>query len=158
MTWQSGYALGPQDALEALDMTGGSVLSLKVTGKQSNGSVTVLEGVVLSGGPPLHVHEAEDEVVVCLEGELAYQVGEKRGALQPGGLLWFPRWVPHAVANLSDAPLRLLTVVTPSGIEDFFRAQRDYLVDVGEGRPFDPAAFARVPGHERRTVVGPPLA
>lgn len=47
---RGGYALGPQDALERLDMGGGSVLSLKVTGQQSNGLVTVLEGVVLSGG------------------------------------------------------------------------------------------------------------
>ena len=158
MTFSGGYALAPQEALEDLDMGGGSVLSLKVAGQQSNGSVTVLEGVVLSGGPPLHVHEAEDEVVICVEGQLAYQVGEDRGALGPGGVLWFPRGVPHAVANLTHEPVRFVTVVTPSGIEDFFRAQRDYLVDVGEGRPFDPAAFARVPGHERRTVVGPPLA
>jgi quercetin dioxygenase-like cupin family protein len=157
MTFDGGYALGPQDALEALDMGGGSVLSLKVTGQQSHGRVTVLEGVVLAGGPPLHVHEAEDEVVVCTAGELAFQVGEERGALEPGGLVWFPRGVPHAVANLSDRPARFLTVVTPSGIEDFFRAQRDYVVGLSEGQPFDPAAFSAVPGHESRTVVGPPL-
>jgi hypothetical protein len=29
-----------------------------------------------------------------------------------------PRSVPHAVANLSDEPVRFITVVTPSGIED----------------------------------------
>ena len=133
MTFDGGYALGPQDALEALDMGGGSVLSLKVTGQQSHGMLTVLEGVVLAGGPPLHLHEAEDEVVICIEGGLAYQVGEERGALQSGGLVWFPRRVPHAVANLSDRPARFLTVVTPSGIEDFFRAQRDYLAEVSQG-------------------------
>jgi len=155
---QGMLALGPQDALEDLDMGGGSVLSLKVTGQQSNGLVTLLEGVVLSGGPPLHVHEAEDEVVICLEGELAYQVGDERGALEPGGLLWFPRRTPHAVANLSDAPVRFVTVVTPSGIEEFFRAQRDYLTEVSNGRPFDPVAFGSVPGHETRIVVGPPLS
>jgi uncharacterized cupin superfamily protein len=30
----------------------------------------------------LHVHEAEDEVVIVLEGQLDYQVGEERGALR----------------------------------------------------------------------------
>ncbi len=158
MTFDGGYALGPHGSLEVLDMGGGSVLSLKVTGQQSHGVVTVLEGVVLAGGPPLHVHEAEDEVVICTEGELAYQVGQERGALEPGGLVWFPRRVPHALANLSDRPARFLTVVTPSGIEDFFRAQRDYLAEVSKGQPFDPAAFSTVPGHETRAVVGPPLA
>ena len=79
MTLCGGYALGPQEALEDLDMGDGSTLSLKVTGRQSNGLVTVIEGVALSGGPPLHVHEAEDEVVICVEGRLAYQVGDKHG-------------------------------------------------------------------------------
>ena len=158
MTFDGGYALGPHEALEVLDMGGGSVLSLEVTGQQSHGVVTVLQGVVLAGGPPLHVHEAEDEVVLCTEGELAHQVGEERGASVPGGLVWFPRRTPHAVANLTDRPARCVTVVTPSGIEDFFRAQRDYLVEVSKGQPFDPAAFSTVPGHETRAVVGPPLA
>lgn len=158
MTLPRGYALGSQEALEEFDMGGGSVLSLKVTGQQSNGLVTVIEGVVLSGGPPLHVHEAEDEVVICIEGKLAYQVGEKRGTLEPGGVLWFPRAVPHAVANLSDHPVRFLTVVTPSGIEDFFRAQRDYLAQLSSGQQFDPVAFGNLPGHETRRVVGSPLA
>jgi hypothetical protein len=157
MTLESGYALGPQDALEDLDMTGGSVLSLKVTGQQSNGFVTVLEGVVLSGGPPLHVHEAEDEVVICLEGELAYQLGESEARCSPVVFCGC-----RAGSTCGREPLRraraLLTVVTPSGIEDFFRAQRDYLAEVSDGHPFDPAAFGRIPGHETRTVVGPPLS
>ena len=153
-----GYALAAQDALEHLDMGGGSVLSLKVTGQESNGVVTVLTGVVEHGGPPLHVHSAEDEVVVCTLGELAYQVGDQRGTLAPGDLVWFPRGVPHAVANLAAAPARFVTVVTPSGIEDFFRAQRDVLSAVGEGQPLDSSALGRVAGAETRTVVGPPLA
>ena len=157
MTLHSGYSMGPQDAIEDLDM-GGSILSLKVTGKQTNGLVTVIGGMVESGGPPLHMHEAEDEVVICLEGELTFQVGENRGELAPGALVWFPRQVSHAVANLSGTPCRFLTVVTPSGIEDFFRAQRDYFAELGSGEPFDAEAFGKVAGSELRPVLGPPLA
>jgi quercetin dioxygenase-like cupin family protein len=157
VTFDRGYALATGDALEDLDMGDGSRLSLKVTGRQSLGLVTVLEGVVRSGGPPLHVHEAEDEVVIVLEGHLDYQVGEQRGELAVGGLLWFPRQVPHAIANLTDSPCRFVTVITPSGIEDFFRGQRDYLADLAPGSSPDPAGFAAVPGAEQRPVVGPPL-
>ena len=71
----------------------------------------MLEGIVHSGGPPLHVHVAEDEVVIVLEGELDFQVGEERGILTAGGLLWFPRRIRHAVANLADVPCRFITVV-----------------------------------------------
>ncbi len=157
VTFHPGYALSPEDALEDLDMGGGSVLSLKVTGQQSLGLVTVLEGIVHSGGPPLHIHEAEDEIVIVVEGLLDYRVGEDRGALPAGGLLWFPREVPHAVANLTDKPCRFITVVTPSGIEDFFRSQRDYLATLPSDSPPDPVGLAAVPGAEQRRVVGPPL-
>ena len=157
VTFPRGYALAPGSALEDLDMGDGSRLSLKVTGQQSAGLVTVLEGVVHAGGPPLHVHDTEDEVVIVLDGQLDYQVGDERGVLAAGGLLWFPRTVPHAVANLTDAPCRFVTVVTPSGIEDFFRGQRDYLAGLAPGVPPDPVGFAAVPGADRRRVIGPPL-
>jgi quercetin dioxygenase-like cupin family protein len=157
VTFNGGYALNPGDALEDLDMGDGSLLSLKVTAQQSLGLVTVLEGIVHSGGPPLHVHEAEDEVVIVLEGQLDYQVGEERGAVPAGGLLWFPRQVPHAVANLTGRPCRFITVITPSGIEDFFRGQRDYLASLPPGSPPDAVGFAAVAGAEQRLVVGPPL-
>ena len=139
-------------------MGGGSQLSLRVTGTQSAGLVTVLECVVHEGGPPLHVHDGEDEVVVILEGTMTYQVGEERGELAAGGLLWFPRAVPHAVANLSGSPVRFLTVVTPAGVEDFFRAQRDYLEGLEPDTSPDPVALAAVAGAGSRRVVGPPLA
>lgn len=60
-------------------MGDGSVLSIRVAGEQSGGLVTVIEGVVGRGGPPLHVHQAEDEVVIVLDGELSYRVGDERG-------------------------------------------------------------------------------
>ncbi|WP_048696564.1 cupin domain-containing protein [Nostocoides australiense] len=92
----------------------GSTLWLKVTGEESLGLVIVLSGVVHSGGTPLRIHESEGEVVIVIEVELDYQVGDDRGALTSGGILWFPRRVPHAVANLSQEPRRFITVVTPA--------------------------------------------
>lgn len=156
-TLEAGYALDPAAALERLDMGGGSLLSLKVSGRQSNGRVTVLEGVVVHGGPPLHVHDVEDEVVLVLEGQLSYRVGDETGTLGAGGTLWFPRGIPHAVAALAGAPCRFVTVVTPSGIEDFFRAQRDYLASLAPGAPPDAGRLGSVPGAETRRAVGPPL-
>ena len=158
MTFHRGYALAAGEALEDLDMGGGSHLWLRVTGEQSAGLVTVIEGLVHEGGPPLHVHEAEDEVVIVLDGQLMYQVGDDHGQLSAGGLLWFPRNVPHAIANHSGKPVRFLTVVTPAGIEDFFRSQRDYLAGLAPGAAPDAAAMAELPGATQRAVLGPPLA
>ena len=139
-------------------MGGGSVLGCKVTAGHSNGLVTVIEGTVLSGGPPLHVHDAEDEIVIVVEGELDFQLGDERGRLSAGGMLWMPRRLPHAVANLAEGPCRFFTIITPAGIEDFFRAQRDYLQSLPLGQAPDPAELARVPGAHHRRVLGPPLS
>lgn len=128
-----GYALAPGASLHDIDMGAGSVLS------------------------PLHVHDAEDEVVVVLEGRLSCRVGNETGGLDAGGLLWFPRAVPHAIANHSGRPCRFLTMVTPSGIEDFFRAQGDYLASLEPGASPDPGRLASVAGAGTRRVVGPPL-
>lgn len=153
-----GYVLDAGLSLEELDMGGGSVLALRVTGAESDGRVTVIEGVVHEGGPPLHVHDDEDEVVIVLDGRLAYRVGDDSGEIGPGGLLWLPRNLPHAIAQVGSEPCRFITVVTPAGIEDFFRAQRDYLSSVKPPSPPDPAALGTVDGAATRRVVGPPIA
>ena len=154
---EAGYVLEPGMSIEDLDMGGGSVLSLRVTGDESNGLISVIEGVVLEGGPPLHVHDDEDEIVIVLDGELTYAVGPRRGVLGAGGLLWLPRAVPHAVANHSGATCRFLTIATPAGMEGLFRAQRDYLRSLGPGQPPDPAALGALPEARTRKAVGPPL-
>ncbi|RZI79327.1 MAG: cupin domain-containing protein [Microbacterium sp.] len=157
MRFNAGYSLQQGDALETLDMGGGSTISLKVTGQQSHGLMTVLEGKVHEGGPPLHLHDAEDEVVIVLDGELDFQVGSERDRLTAGGILWLPRKIPHAVANLQEKPCRFITIITPSGIEGFFREQRDYLATLPPHALPDPTVLNSITGAERRPVVGPPL-
>jgi quercetin dioxygenase-like cupin family protein len=151
-----GYALASGEALEQMDM-GGDVLRLLVGVEQSDGSISVIGGLIYGGGPPLHVHDDEDEVVVVLDGELSYRVGEQRGTVSTGGLLWFPRMVPHTIANLSNRPCRFLTVATPGGIEQLFRAQSEYLASLAPGTSPDAAEMERLPGAASRRVVGPPL-
>ena len=80
-----------------------------------------------------------------------------RGASSTRAGCWFPRQVPHAVANLTGKPCRFVTVVTPSGIKDFFRAQSNYIATLPTGVPPDPIGMAAVPGAGERRVLGPPL-
>jgi hypothetical protein len=117
MTLRGGYALGVGESLEDLNMGGGSVLSLKVTGEQSNGLVTVIEGVALGGGPPLHVHEAEDEVVICLDGQLVYQVGGDRGTQRRTLRYEGPRavWPGVACHDVSSVQSKLLSDASMAG-------------------------------------------
>ncbi len=52
-------------------MDGGAALLLRLPGPQSARRLTVIEGVVAEGGPPLHIHTLEDEVVIVLGDSFA---------------------------------------------------------------------------------------
>ncbi len=69
-----------------------------------------------------------------------------------------PRRVPHAIAQAGLEPCRFVTIVTPAGIEDFFRAQRDYLASLPTDAAPEPADLAAVDGAGSRPVVGLPLS
>lgn len=146
------------NAIDVLDM-GGDELRVLVGAhiEQSRGTVSIIAGVMHGGGPPLHVHDDEDEVVIVVHGELAYQLGERRGTLGVGGLLWMPRGVPHTIASASSEPCRFVTLATPGGLEDLFKVQSEYFASLAPGAAPDPIAMVALPGAARRRVIGPPL-
>ena len=106
-------------------------------------------------GPPLHVHDHEDECVYVLEGRLLVQIGQEIHTLEAGSFAWLPRSTPHTFANASSAPVRVFGVTLPGGIEEFFAAQSAYLATV-DGPP-DPAELGRLAG-DRGKVLGPPIS
>jgi mannose-6-phosphate isomerase-like protein (cupin superfamily) len=58
-----------------------------------------------SPGPGLHVHTREDEAAYVISGVLTFVVGDQRFEASAGELVWLPREVPHAFANLGDEPV-----------------------------------------------------
>lgn len=157
MTLKPESAGARRDALEEWDV-GGDTIRLLVGSEQSSGAITIVEGTMHGGGPPLHIHDVEDEVYVVLEGVLTFQVGEQHGTLSAGEVLWLPRGIPHTVANLSGAPCRWVATCTPGGIEQMLRAQSEYLASLPAGTAPDPAAMANVGSSAVRRAVGPPLS
>ena len=91
-------------------------------------------------GPPLHVHDEDDECLYVIDGHLLVQVGEERHDLGPGCFAWLPRQVPHTFANVSDSPVHLV------GGD---RARRDRGVLRRAGRLLRPVAGATGPGAAR---------
>jgi hypothetical protein len=69
-----------------------------------------------------------------LSGRLAVWVDGTEHVAEPGAFLLVPRGVPHAARRVTDEPVRMLAVVSPSGLERFFES----VVREGEeevGRP-----------------------
>jgi quercetin dioxygenase-like cupin family protein len=98
-----------------------SSLAFKVLSGDTGGNLFVIEhSHLVPGGPPLHLHLYQDEWFYVMEGEVAFQVGDKRAQLKPGESVLGPRRVPHAFSSVAPQS-RMLIAFTPAGMmEKFF--------------------------------------
>jgi mannose-6-phosphate isomerase-like protein (cupin superfamily) len=98
-----------------------SSIERKVSGKDTAGSWSMFEARwSLNGGPPLHVHQGEDEWFYVMEGEYVAQVGDERFTLTAGDSLLAPRGVPHTYAHLGEGQGRMLIAYQPAAIWKLF--------------------------------------
>jgi mannose-6-phosphate isomerase-like protein (cupin superfamily) len=114
----------------------------------------VVEGVVsYLQGPPLHVHQDQDDTMLILRGTLRFQVGDELFDANAGDLISAPKGVPHAFTNVTREPAQLMNMMTPGGLDQLL----EDLSALPPGAP-DPAALERISRKHRVVVVGPPLA
>lgn len=77
--------------------------------------------IVLTPGQGVdsHVHEAEDDSFLVIEGTLSLVVGDDDRQLQagPGTFVLVPAGTPHAIANAGPAEVRFLNVHAPGGFD-----------------------------------------
>jgi mannose-6-phosphate isomerase-like protein (cupin superfamily) len=94
----------------------GQRINLKVTAAESGGEVMIMEDAIDAGaGPPLHVHERENEAYYVLEGEFEFVCGDDRVTGGPGTFVYATRGVPHRYRNVGPSTGRLLFTFTPPG-------------------------------------------
>src|SRR5215472_10062440 len=91
-------------------------------GDQTGGRFALVEHPLpaRSLGSPVHTHHDEDEFSFVLEGEVQVQIGARLITAGEGTLITKPRGVPHAFWNATDAPARILEMISPAGIENYF--------------------------------------
>ena len=96
---------------------------IRITAEQTGGSLGCFESEVPAGdGPPLHVHEKEEEFFRVLEGRFAFWCNGARVELTEGGVICVPRGAEHRFQNIGSSMGRLMVVMTPGGFEGFFPA------------------------------------
>lgn len=99
----------------------GDVVTCIVEGQDTANAWSLFEvEVPTESGPPLHFHEAYDEALYVLEGELEVYLGDKTVTAGPGQFFFVPRGTPHGFRNRNASPARFLSWATPSGAEHFF--------------------------------------
>jgi quercetin dioxygenase-like cupin family protein len=101
----------------------GTTMRLIAAATATGGRFTVLEQVTPPGwGPPRHIHSREDEIFYILEGTYELHVGDEHRTASGGASAILPRNVPHGFRNVASTPSRLLSVIIPGGLEEYFLA------------------------------------
>jgi quercetin dioxygenase-like cupin family protein len=76
--------------------------------------------VTVGAGIPIHRHFQMDETFYVLEGSGTFILNDVRHSFDKGGTIFIPKNSWHGFAN-PDHELLLLWIVTPAGLEGFFR-------------------------------------
>jgi putative ABC transport system substrate-binding protein len=104
---------------------------------------------VLEGGPPLHIHRAEDEWFYVLSGEFNFQLGDCIVHTPAGSFVFIPKDMVHTFQRVGSEPGVLLGSVHPGGFEAFFQD----LPGTGADEETVKALFKK----HNMDIVGPPL-
>jgi quercetin dioxygenase-like cupin family protein len=125
---------------------------IKVSGKDTGSELAIFEyNGNEKGGPPLHIHNSQDEIFYIAQGSYMFRCADEKFTLQKGDMIFLPRGVPHAFAQLTDNG-KLLYFMQPSGkMEDYFRAMGNL-----KGNPSQNEAQKLFQDHDMQ-LAGPPL-
>jgi len=102
-----------------------NVFGVKIIGKilsnQTKGEYSVIiTETPPNGGPPVHIHENEDELFYILKGNYLFSCGEKKIKAKQGDYIRLPRGIPHNFINTDSITGITMNTITPGGFENFF--------------------------------------
>ena len=107
---------------------------------------TTANALIEKGGPPLHVHPNQDEILFVVSGEFIIQIGDEIFKAKKGDTAFIPRGTHHTFANpVENNPGMLISIHQPGNkqIEADFKT-------IASGN--FPASWENDP-----TIVGPPI-
>lgn len=108
--------IGPGDG-KTFDLAGYRP-AFKVLSTDSDGHLSMEEETVPPGTLPfLHRHLKQTEIFYVIEGELEFTIGAEIATVPAGSTVIVPIGLPHAYANVSEVPARMLGMWTPGGFE-----------------------------------------
>ena len=100
----------------------GSTYIAKTTGEVTGGAYGLVEEEFWGTPTPLHTHTDAEEAFYVLSGHAAVWMDGAEIEARPGTFLLVPRGTPHALRRLTEEPVRMLTLISPPGLERFFEA------------------------------------
>ena len=119
---QRSLAVARPDTDQGLTHLGvvGDTYTILLAGADTAGRYTLIDmHVPPGGGPPPHRHDFE-EMFTVLDGEVLLTFRGQQSVARAGETVNVPANAPHAFANASGRPARLLCMCSPAGQEEFF--------------------------------------
>jgi quercetin dioxygenase-like cupin family protein len=157
---QTGSAATAREQLWFLN----SLVTVHVRHEEGTDGLSVLEALSPYGdSPPMHVHQAEDELFHVLEGELRVCAADADSRIGPGQTMLAPKGMPHTYRVESPAGARYLVITRRGDFESFVRdigrrAARPELPDPqGPPTPEQTDALTAAARRHGIELVGPPL-
>lgn len=102
-----------------LDVLGNDVtVLLRADDTQGRYSLVRVEGP-RDSGPPLHIHEREDELFLVEAGSVEFTLGTEKVTAHAGDVVWAPRGFQHTF-RIDAEYARMAVLMNPGGFEGFF--------------------------------------
>ncbi|NUT18769.1 MAG: quercetin 2,3-dioxygenase [Hamadaea sp.] len=137
----------------------GSLMTVKATGAETHGALTVVEFVNPPGfAPPLHRHLKEDELFYVVSGTAEFRCDGEAFSAGPGDFVLLPALLPHTFIVGAGEPLRVLQITTPPGFEQFAAEAGEPAKtrQIPEPGPIDPIALGHAAARHAIELLGPP--
>jgi mannose-6-phosphate isomerase-like protein (cupin superfamily) len=100
----------------------GSTYTTKTDGQATGGAYSLMEEELWGDPTPLHRHGREEEAFYVMSGRLAVWADGTETIAEPGAFVLIPRGVAHAARRIGDDPARMLTLISPAGLQRFFES------------------------------------
>jgi quercetin dioxygenase-like cupin family protein len=119
---EESIALGRgRQSLERSVWYNGWLMTFLATAEDTQGQFALIESVARKGNvPPPHIHRREEETFYVLEGEMTVAVGDRTVRAMPGTMVIVPCHTVHSF-TIESEQLRVLTLLTPAGMEGWFK-------------------------------------
>jgi len=116
-----GYVLGPGDGEHLVHFRDQGNIFIKIGSATGSEHLALGTQQVMRGtGIPTHRHLEMDEAFFVVEGSGTFTLNDEPCPLEKGATIFIPKLSWHGFAN-PDHELLLLWIVSPSGLDGFFR-------------------------------------
>jgi len=118
---EKGFVLGSDEGEHLIHFRDRGNIFIKLGAATGSDNLALgTQQVTAGAGIPMHRHLHMDEAFYVLEGSGIFTLNDVPKSFEKGATIFIPRNSWHGFANL-DHELLLLWIVTPGGLDGFFR-------------------------------------